>query len=39
MILKKFNNHTLATQAKKGEQLVFLMPAFRKYLLIYSVMT
>ena len=25
--LKEFNNQSSATQAKKGEQLVFLMPA------------
>ena len=28
--LKKFNNHSSATQAKKVEQLVFMMPAIRK---------
>ena len=28
--LKKFNNQSLATQAKKGEQLVSMMPAIRK---------
>ena len=27
---KKFNNQSLATQAKKGEQLVSLLPAFEK---------
>ena len=25
--LKEFNNQSIATQAKKGEQLVFMMPA------------
>ena len=28
--LKKFNNQSLATQAKKGEQLVSMMPAIKK---------
>ena len=28
--LKEFNNQSLATQAKKGEQLVSLMPAIKK---------
>ena len=28
--LKEFNNQSSATQAKKGEQLVSLMPAIRK---------
>ena len=27
--LKEFNNQSLATQAKKGEQLVSVMPAFK----------
>ena len=27
---KEFNNQFLATQAKKGEQLVSMMPAFKK---------
>ena len=28
--LKEFNNQSLATQVKKGEQLVSVMPAFKK---------
>ena len=28
--LKEFNSQSLATQAKKGEQLVCMMPAIRK---------
>ena len=28
--LKEFNDQSLATQAKKGEQLVSMMPAFKK---------
>ena len=28
--LKEFNSQSLATQAKKGEQLVSMMPAFKK---------
>ena len=28
--LKEFNNQSFATQAKKGEQLVSMMPANRK---------
>ena len=28
--LKEFNNQSLATQAKKGEQLVSMMPAIKK---------
>ena len=28
--LKEFNQQSLTTQAKKGEQLVFMMPAFKK---------
>ena len=28
--LKEFNNQSLATQARKGEQLVFIMPANKK---------
>ena len=28
--LKEFNNQSLTTQAKKGEQLVSMMPAIRK---------
>ena len=28
--LKKFNSQSLTTQAKKGEHLVSLMPAFKK---------
>ena len=28
--LKEFNSQSLATQAKKGEQLVSLMPAIKK---------
>ena len=28
--LKEFNNQSLATQAKKGEQLVSIMPAIKK---------
>ena len=28
--LKEFNNQSLATQAKKGEQLVSVMPAIKK---------
>ena len=28
--LKEFNNQSLATQARKGEQLVSMMPAFQK---------
>ena len=28
--LKEFNNQSLATQAKKGEELVSMMPAFEK---------
>ena len=28
--LKEFNSQSLATQAKKGEQLVKMMPAFKK---------
>ena len=30
--LKDFNSQSQATQAKKGEQLVYLMPAFEKAL-------
>ena len=33
--LKEFNQQSLTTQAKKGEQLVSMMPASKK-LLIYS---
>ena len=29
-VLKEFNNQPLATQAKKGEQLVSMMPAIKK---------
>ena len=35
--IKEFNNQSLRTQAKKGEQLIFMMPAIIK-LLIYWVM-
>ena len=28
--LKEFNSQSLATQAKKGEQLVIIMPAIKK---------
>ena len=35
--LKDFNNQSLATQVKKGEQLVSVMPAI-KYILICWVM-
>ena len=28
--LKEFNSQSLATQAKKAEQLVSMMPAFKK---------
>ena len=28
--IKDFNSQSLATQAKKGEQLVFMMPAIKK---------
>ena len=28
--LKDFNQHSLSTQAKKGEQLVSMMPAIKK---------
>ena len=28
--LKEFNNQSLATQAKKGEQLIGMMPAIKK---------
>ena len=28
--LKKFNNQSLATQARKGEQLVSIIPAIKK---------
>ena len=28
--LKEFNSQSLATQAKQGEQLIFLMPAIKK---------
>ena len=28
--LKEFNQQSLTTQAKKGEQLVFMMPAIKK---------
>ena len=28
--LKEFNSQSLSTQAKKGEQLVSMMPAFKK---------
>ena len=28
--LKEYNNQSLATQAKKGEQLVSMMPAIKK---------
>ena len=28
--LKEFNNQSLTTQAKKGEQLISMMPAFKK---------
>ena len=28
--LKKFNSQSLSTQAKKGEQLVSMMPAIKK---------
>ena len=31
--LKVFNNQTLATQARKGEQLVSMMPAIKKHLI------
>ena len=30
--LKEFNNQSLPTQAKKGEQLVSMMPAIKKLL-------
>ena len=36
--LKEFNNQFLATQAKKGEQLVSMMPLLKKFL-DYYVMT
>ena len=29
--LKEFNNQSLATQAEKGEQLVSMMPAIKKF--------
>ena len=29
-VLKEFNSQSLATQAKKGEQLVSMMPAIKK---------
>ena len=29
-VLKEYNNQSLATQAKKGEQLVIMMPAIKK---------
>ena len=29
-VLKEFNNQSLATQAEKGEQLIRMMPAFKK---------
>ena len=29
-VLKEFNNQSLTTQAKKGEQLVSMMPAIKK---------
>ena len=28
--LKEFNNHSLATQVKKGEQLISMVPAIKK---------
>ena len=31
--LKQFNSLSLATQAKKGEQLVSMMPAIKKLLI------
>ena len=31
--IKDFNSQSLATQAKKGEQLVSMMPAIRKALI------
>ena len=31
--LKEFNNQSLARQAKKGEQLVSMMPAIKKLLI------
>ena len=31
-VFKAINNHSLATQAKKGEQLVSMMPALKKFL-------
>ena len=31
--LKEFNNQSLATHAKKGEQLVSMMPAIKKLLI------
>ena len=30
--IKEFNNQSLSTQAKKGEQLVSMMPAIKKRL-------
>ena len=30
MELKEFNNQSLVTQAKKGEQLISMMPAIKK---------
>ena len=32
--LKEFNSQSLATQAKKGEQLVSMMPAFKKAIIL-----
>ena len=29
--LKDFNSHSLATQAKKGEQLVSMIPAIKNF--------
>ena len=29
-VLKEFNSHSLTTQAKKGEQLVSMLPAIKK---------
>ena len=31
--LKDFNSQSLATQPKKGEQLVYMMPAIKKFLI------
>ena len=36
--LKEFNSQSLTTQAKKGEQLVSMMPAIKKFLVYLETM-